>query len=325
MEIHHRRGRLVVGVFLRVRLPERRPRRVVPLLALVTGLGALAIPSGHGGVAVPTKPRGKLVLEAYLAGDEFLVGHIYVSTSDGSHLRRVVRPIAESPSWSPDGHRIAFTTVRGIYIATETGKNPKRIANGIQQARWSPDGKRLVYSGPLYGQLSIVDANGRHHRTLPVGQGEGGGFEPDWSPRGDEIVFVRGFYGPLNVLNIKSRRVRRLTQMSGTYSPRWSADGRTIFFVRREEEQRHRHAFYSVHRDGSDLRELGAVPHEPSSGGLYSALSPNWSPDGRTVVYCDYASNNVVSLRLVPKAGPKVIPIRDPLNCSSVDLHSFLR
>jgi TolB protein len=75
--------------------------------------------------------------------------------ADGSNPDRITNDANYdgSPSWSPDGAKIAFTSKRDhnyeiytestnfeIYVMNADGSNPDRITNDAAGARWGYDG-----------------------------------------------------------------------------------------------------------------------------------------------------------------------------------------
>lgn len=81
-----------------------------------------------------------------------------VPATGGPAKRLTVKPDSydEEPAWSPDGKRIAFTSVRdggseSIYVMNADGSNSKCLTDtawGKEQrsARWSPDGSKIAYA-----------------------------------------------------------------------------------------------------------------------------------------------------------------------------------
>src|SRR5437667_6395856 len=60
--------------------------------------------------------------------------------------------VADYPSWSPDGKRIAFTETRPgspprseIVVVGATGGRLRTFADGALVPRWSPDGSHVAY------------------------------------------------------------------------------------------------------------------------------------------------------------------------------------
>ena len=85
---------------------------------------------------------------------------IYVINSDGSNQRRLTNntfmPGADfSPTWSPDGRSIVFTSKRDrdsnnyeIYVMGADGSNQRRLTNNSDNdfaPSWSPDGRLIAF------------------------------------------------------------------------------------------------------------------------------------------------------------------------------------
>ena len=111
-----------------------------------------------------------------------------------------------------------------------------------QSPTFSPDGQRMAFNSNRFGiavpQIMVMPTAGGEAETLsPFRSGSGGFYTaPDWSPRGDFVAFHgrirRGEYQIL-VADPKDlgHRVRQLTWEGNNEDPTWAPDGRHLAFV----------------------------------------------------------------------------------------------
>jgi TolB protein len=146
------------------------------------------------------------------------------------------RGISSSPSFSPDGRRIALMTDRighnEVYIIDADGANPvwiTQIAGDLNESSyrgepdWSPDGVTVALQSRVSGSFQIMTVNMRDNlATLLTNVGENQ--SPSWAPDGRHIVFTSNRSGSdqLWIMDARSAVTRQLTNQSGAKYGAWS-------------------------------------------------------------------------------------------------------
>lgn len=176
-------------------------------------------------------PNGKR-LALVMPDDESNMG-IYLTDAHGRGLKRIThtRGNSLSPTWSPDGKRIAFVSDRTgspqLYIMDSNGKNISRLTftGGYNSApSWSPDGRWIVYELRVEGQFDIWLTDPTGKVNVPLITHRRSDEAPTWSPDSRKIAFSSNRRGRMDVyvVDLNGENLRRLTQSDGdSISPTW--------------------------------------------------------------------------------------------------------
>ena len=212
---------------------------------------------------------------------------IYVMNADGQNPQQLTKNRrASTPSWSPDGERIAFASDRGdfeIYVMNANGGNPRKITinrNNDWAPSWSPDSKHIAFASDRDGndEIYVMDADGGNPRNLTKDRHDDR--VPSWSPDGKHIVFSSfrdGAWADIYVININSANLQNLTNSlhRGEWAPSCSPNGKHIAFVSAfagDEPE-----IYVMDMDGNNPRQL--------TDNHWLDNSPSWSLDGKHIVF----------------------------------------
>jgi Tol biopolymer transport system component len=281
---------------------------------------------------------------------------IYTMNADGSNRTNVSNHenFESSPTWSPDGSKIAFDSLGGedsdlqIYVMNADGSDQTNVSNSGADdfgPVWSPDGTKIAFVSRRDGNNEIytMNANGTNPTRLTNNAATDG--SPVWSPDGTKMAFVSyrdghvsRFGTPLPEIYTMNADGSNQTNISNNLGvdddPVWSPDSTRIAF----HSQRFAECggeIYVMNTDGSNQTCLGEF------GG--STDSPEWSPDGTKIAYVntgaevsfictispdgsnDSCLNGVGTFAYNPVWSPdstKVAFIGEPLEGGNVDIYA---
>lgn len=165
-----------------------------------------------------------------------------------------------------------------VYMLDRDGGQPQRLRHpGFEfSPSISPDGTRLVFSTNRDGdnEIATADLHGTGVRVLTRNRASDG--LPAWSPHGTELAFVsdRGGDREIYVMNADGTQQRRLTTVSGNdEAPSWSPDGSLIVFDHHDGSTVE---IWVTTSDGSDARLVTRVDgFDPNVG--HPSWSPDGS------------------------------------------------
>ncbi len=192
---------------------------------------------------------------------------------------------------SPDGSRIIYTRQQvnrledkwdsGLWIVNADGSQNRFLGKG-GAARWSPDGKRVLFIGEADGKPQVfvrwIDVDGA---ATQVTRATDKVADARWSPDGKWIAF--SMFTP-------DKAKWNISMPPEPKGAKWTAPPRIVENLHYRQDQvgfledGHVHLFV-VAADGGALRQLTQGKWSIGAGELGGPIGFDWTPDGKQIVF----------------------------------------
>ena len=205
-----------------------------------------------------------------------------------------------NPAWSPDGDRIAFLAKREyggkkdgeaqLYVIAATGGEAERksdFAPGIDDFRWMPDGRRIVFVSWVWPDVKGSRAQAQRHKAFTERK-ESAYVTADAHYRHWDRNLPMGRVPHLLMLELASGRITDLFEGTGYELPRAdtcaahfdvSPDGRRIAFVHDPTPRKRADNPLALAELELSTRRIKPLTANPA----WRYDAPRYSPDGSTI------------------------------------------
>ena len=242
----------------------------------------------------------KLIYSSYSVGSVGSLAKLgEVTVANGTTKKLDFAGSAMTPTLSSRGDKLAYASlftslnIRRRDLLHPQSRGVDLIPSSRMQfdARYSPDGKRIVFNSFRSGVQGvwISDEDGSNLVQISNTNDESG--SPQWSPDGNKIVFdshPRDRW-EIYVADVAERKPRKLvTNISDLIRPYWSRDGKWIYF---RSEESGKAGVYRCPASGGDAVLLSKD---------IDGYNPQESFDGKTIYFASRPDKSILKRAPLP-------------------------
>ncbi|HEV3205374.1 MAG TPA: Tol-Pal system beta propeller repeat protein TolB [Terriglobales bacterium] len=217
---------------------------------------------------------------------------IWAMDYDGANQHAVTHlgSISLSPRVSPDGSRIAFSSLtKGGWEILMYSLDLNRLVTfphfggtNLSPA-WSPDGTKLCFSSSRSGdpELYTVDASGSNLKRVTSNKGPD--VSPAWNRKtGAQIAWVSGRTGLPQIYTAEAdgTNLQRLTDQGYAVSPAWSPNGQFLVISWMRHYGPGAPGAQDIYIMDIASKQWVQLTHDGGRNDF-----PYWSPDGRHIIF----------------------------------------
>jgi dipeptidyl aminopeptidase/acylaminoacyl peptidase len=245
-------------------------------------------------------PDGRTI--AYVIADTDIeankrISHIYLISIDGGQTRQLTsgNASAHSPRWSPDGKRIAYISAQDgipqIWIIDITSNESKKIttiSTGASGPIWSPDGNWMAFTSDVYPECTTDECNKKREEQVANSKVKAKVIDRLLYRHWD--TWKDGKRTHVWITSSDGRELRDLTpgdfdappfSLGGPIDYAFSPDSKELAFARNTDKDE----ALSTNADIFVVPVVGGEAQRITSKNPAGDLSPQYSPDGRYIVF----------------------------------------
>jgi len=227
--------------------------------------------------------------------------------------------------WSPDSRTLIYSMAGSLWRQDVGSTISEEMTAGPgydYEPDWSVDGRWVVFARYDHDAVELWLLDLRDGRRRQLTSDRAVNLEPRFSPDGKRLAFVSTSYkGHFHIFvgrfeNGELSDVQRLTpenvsplpryyysQVDHEISPVWSRDGSEILFISNRGHIHGTGGFWRMKaQPGAEARE---IHYEETTW----KARPDFSPDGKRMVYASYLGQSWHQLWVMPAAGGDAFPI----------------
>jgi Tol biopolymer transport system component len=230
-----------------------------------------------------------------------------------------------SLAWSPDSRSLVYSMAGSLWRQDAGSTKAEQLTADPgydYQPDWSGDGRWIVFTRYDHDAVELWSLDLRDGHTRQLTSGGAVNLEPRFSPDGKRLAFVSTSYkGHFHIFvgrfdDGELRDVQQLTaenvsslpryyysKVDHEISPVWTRDGRDILFISNREHIHGTGGFWRMKAQaGAEARE---IHYEETTW----KARPDFSPDGKRMVYASYLGRSWHQLWVMPADGGDAFPI----------------